>query len=208
MLLGATETPATTGTFSFLSSTPVYLSSGTSINVTYPTGIQAGDLLFITGLIQSGTAVGASGGWTSLIGSGSYGTVLYKTAIGTESGTVNVSWTGAAGSVHVMVVVRHSSAVTPKVEMAAGAYAANPSISLTPPVASYTQAAHIVNYTDNSAVNMSALNANLTLLQSRSTTYGSWIGWINTSTLGLMNTTITSNSNANTLTVRSFVVYV
>lgn len=206
-LLGA-DIGSSTGTFSFISITPVYKTSSTFVALTYPAGIQAGDLLFITGFINSATAFGAITGWGTYATTGSYGSVLYKVADGTETGSVNVTWSVAAVSVHVMVVIRHSSGVTPSVEVAAAVYNTNPAVTLAPPSVNYTQAAHMVNYTDNSLVTMTGLNANLTLLQYRSTSYGSWLGWIDTSTLGLINTTITSNSNSNSLSCRLFVFYV
>ena len=208
-LLGAAIAETLAGTFTFLSTAPVYTSSGTSAVMTYPAGIQAGDLLFIIGLIQSGTAFGAITGWTSQGGAGSYGSCLTKTAVGTESGgTVTVTWGTTAAAVHVLGVVRHSSSVTPSLFYAAGVSTANPSLTLAPAPVEYTQLAHLVNYVDNAALSMSSLNANLTVLQYRTTSYGLWIGWINTSTLNMVNSVITSSSAGLTISGRLFTVYV
>lgn len=206
--LSAADFGVSYGTFTFLSTTPVYVSTGTSASIPYPTGVQAGDLLIIVGMIQNATAIGTSSGWTSVIGAGSYGTAICKTAVGGETGSVAVSWGVSTPTTHTMVVVRHSSGKTPLFELNNAAYGTNPSLPLTTPSGSYTQAIHLVNYTDNSAINMSALNANLTLLQYRTTSYGSWLGWINTSVLGMIGSTITSNSNANAMSLRLFNIYI
>ncbi len=190
--------------------TIVYTSSGTSASLAYPAGIQAGDLLFASGLIQSASAAGTITGWDNLASAGSFSTISYKTATGSESGSVTVNFGATAGAVHIMFRVRmtrNSAPVTPMYATGSGIFATNPSLTLSVP-ASYSYVINLVNYYDNGSINMTGLNADLTQLAYRTTSFGLYAGWINSSAVGKVGATITSNSNGNTLTAREFPIYI
>lgn len=198
---------AATGKFTLASGTVVY-STGSTASVAYPSGIQAGDLLIVHGLVQSATLYGTASGWTELIGAGTYGTFLYKRATGSESGSLTVSMGGSVGAVTAMTLVRHSSCQTPTVTAPVGTFATNPSLTLTAPAVPYRQFISLVEYLDNGAISMSSLDASLNQLAYRTTSYGMYAGWIDTSNLRRAGETITSNSASNSITARHSAIYV
>ncbi len=126
--------------------------SGTSIAITYPTGVQAGDLLVAAiGNVSTSSALVQPAGWTLLDNPAGAIASMYKIADGTEtSGSVTWSWTGASVSCGLMVLVR---GVSRSPIDTSGAQANASSTSLTAPTITPRWAACLLLnfYVDNGA---------------------------------------------------------
>lgn len=188
-----------------------YTGSSSVASVAYPTGIQSGDLLFVSGLIQDASAAGTISGWTNTSLAGSFGTISYLTATGSESGSVVVNFGVTATAVHIMFrvrMLRNGSPVNPIYNGdRSGQFATNPSITLSVP-ATYSYVINLVTYLDNGAINMTGLDSDLTQLAYRTTSYGLYAGWIDSSGLNRVGATIASNSNGNQISARDFAIYI
>jgi len=192
--------------FTVLFGSPVFSSSATSVLVPYPSGIEAGDRLFVTGLANNSGAVGTISGWTTLSVAGDYGVDNKKVADGTESGTVALSVGATARNIAAgMFAIRHSSGVTPDISHETlnsdwtGVYGASPSATLAAPAFSYSEVLHILNYVNGSNFTMTA-DASLTPLSSGSRFYGYSI-------IDAVGQTITSTTSA-AVSIRSYPVYI
>jgi hypothetical protein len=192
-----------------VSSGAIVYSTSASFSLPYPSDVQEGDLLLVMGLVQSATIYGTISGWSNYsVGAGSYNVLASKTATGAESGNVTVSLTGSAGSVSIMYRVRAGGATPNFAFIGLPGFVANPTITLAYPPAAYQKAIHIIQYQDNGALTMSALDPQLISLQIRTTSYGMWAGYINTSDNDRMGDQITSSSGGNSMTQFGAVVYI
>lgn len=210
-LIASSNSVSLPGEFSVSSSSIVFNSNASSVLVPYAPSIQAGDLLFLQGLVQDAVSYGEfaePGTWTSLVDSGSYATSLYTTANGSESGSVELNFGTNESSVTNMLSIRYSKPATIKIRMVDDFWVVNPVLSLGAPPEAYTKAIHLIVYVDNGSLSVTGLDSSLNFLQYRTTSYGMYVGWIDSSNLSRVGTTVSANSNGNTITARSFVVYV
>jgi hypothetical protein len=197
MLLGSAD-----NSFTIVGGTIAYVSSGTSLSIAYPTGIQQNDLLVVMGYVNSASTFGSISGWTNLGGVGSYDILSWKVADGTETGSVTATWTGSVGSVASMFRIRHGSSNPPTFGSGTGAYGTSPSVTLPTPT-SYSSVCHIINYVNNGTINSFTPSSSLTLLNSRTTSYA-YYGYGIQNAAGNLITSTTSNA----ISVRAYAIYV
>lgn len=188
--------------FDIVGGTIAYTAGNPSLNVAYPSDIQANDLLVVLGYINGATSFGTISGWTNLGASGSYDVVSWKVADGTESGTVSVTWAGSVGAVISMFRIRHSTTNPSTYDSQIGAYGTSPSVTLTTP-ASYTDVCHIVLYVNNGTINGFIPNGALVSLNSRTTSYA-YRSYKIEDAAGAVLTSITTNN----ISVRAYAIYV
>jgi hypothetical protein len=188
--------------FAIVGGTIAYTSGNSSLNVAYPSGIQANDLLVVLGYINGATSFGTISGWTNLGSSGSYDVTSWKVADGTESGTVSVTWAGSVGAVISMFRIRHTTTNPPTFGSGSGAYGTSPSVTLPTP-SSYTDVCHIINYRNNNTINGFIPNPALISLNTRTTSYG-YYGYEIEDAAGAVITATTTNN----ITAVAYSIYV
>jgi hypothetical protein len=90
------------------------ISSGTTLSVNHPSGIQEGDLLFMFGTIWSDFSSSVSdGSWTNFYLGSNYLIGFTKTAIGNESGSITVTSSGSSAAWAEMFRIRFERKITP-----------------------------------------------------------------------------------------------
>jgi hypothetical protein len=188
--------------FDIVGGTIAYTAGNPSLNVAYPSDIQANDLLLVLGYINGATSFGTISGWTNLGASGSYDVVSWKVADGTESGTVSVTWAGSVGAVISMFRIRHITTNPSTYDSQTGVYATSPSVTLTTP-SSYTDVCHIVLYVNNGTINGFSPNSSLVPLNSRTTSYA-YLSYKVEDAAGAVINSITTNN----ISARAYAIYV
>jgi hypothetical protein len=127
----------------------------TSVNVSYPAGIQANDIIFLWVISGSTPTIGTNANFTSLaqVNNGTLGGRLaWRRATGSETGSISISATGGADSAGVMIVVRGAIASGTPYEDAASATGGSTSV---------TSATIDVTGSNRLALRFSALNDNV-----------------------------------------------
>lgn len=148
---------------------------GTSTSVSYPSGIQVGDLLVITGRSDATASNMAASGFTAE--SSDHFPLLTKKASGSETGSVTLSWTSAGNYSIVMIRLRDSGAVafSPAVSQWNGT--TNPLV-ITPPSYSSMREVTFVTYSDVNATTWTTPPTGFTNLATRTASPSSfWVGF-------------------------------
>jgi hypothetical protein len=101
------------GTTGFLTELGGFDRGNTSrLTIDYPLDIQAGDLLLIDGFYLANRTADNISGWDSTYNT-PYTPAFFKTATGTESGDVDITWSKAANAAAYMVRIRALNGNTP-----------------------------------------------------------------------------------------------
>lgn len=103
-------------------------SSSTSSVVSYPSDIQAGDLLFTLGYSDN-VVFNTPSGWDNTFNS-AFDPTFFKTATGSESGTLTLTHPSSAFRALGIYRIRHSSGITPQIVAKAGGYTTSGTIDI------------------------------------------------------------------------------
>jgi hypothetical protein len=132
--IGAGGTGGLAGTYSTQMGGTDADRSANNMTLSYPSDVQAGDLLIIDGVILGNYTASTPSGWDNTY-NGAYRPLFFKVASGSESGSVSFSWggsfTGRVACASWMVGIRFSSGATPYIIGESQGSGSNP--TLTPP---------------------------------------------------------------------------